>query len=66
LPIIAIGAKTHNPYLTRILRARKFFLVTGIPIPPWEIDEIISEDWIDAIDEFAGFMLEGNKKKDNL
>jgi len=44
-----VGAQTNDPYAARVLRAQKYHLITGIAIQPWEIDEIIPEDWMDAV-----------------
>jgi hypothetical protein len=47
--LLAVGAETEDPYMTRVLRAQKVHLVTGKPVWPWEVDTLVPEDWMEAI-----------------
>jgi hypothetical protein len=33
----------------RVLRAQKVYQVTGKSLWPWEVDELIPADWLEAI-----------------
>ncbi len=47
--MLAVGAATEDPYMSRVLRAMKVHQVTGQAIWPWEVDKLIPEDWLEAI-----------------
>jgi hypothetical protein len=48
--LLAVGVATDDPYMTMVLRAMKIHQVTGMVIPPWEVDKVIPEDWAEAIE----------------
>ncbi len=35
--------------MSRVLRAMKVHQVTGQAVWPWEVDELVPEDWLEAI-----------------
>jgi hypothetical protein len=47
--LLAVGATTNDPYMTKVLRAMKVHQVTGKALWPWEVDEVVPEDWLEAI-----------------
>lgn len=49
---------TTDPYVTRIIRANRIFVLTGHPIWPWEVDDI-PDEWHDA---FRAFSVEVGEK----
>lgn len=63
--MLAVGAKSDDPYLARVLRANKYYQITGIAIQPWEIDEVIPEDWMEAVLAIIDDIPAKTPKKDN-
>ncbi|MGA2504194.1 MAG: hypothetical protein ABSG01_08910 [Anaerolineales bacterium] len=47
--MLAVGAATDDYYMSRVLRAMKVHQVTGQAVWPWEVDELVPEDWLEAI-----------------
>lgn len=47
--LLAVGGATDDPYLAACLRAHKVYTVTGQPIWPWDVDRLVTPDWMIAI-----------------